>query len=102
MANESYYKFVDDNDMKYEYHKISNIRGTKSQILNVSHLVLQLSLPNPLKSGVKSRMKMYLEQRLTTSEWSTILLPFRVWLILEVLRYSHNYKQRNNSALLTA
>ena len=26
-------------------------------------LALQLSLPNPLKPGVKSRMKMYLEQR---------------------------------------
>ena len=28
---------------------------------NVSYLVLQLSLPNPLKPGVKSRMKMYRE-----------------------------------------
>ena len=45
------------------YCKISNIRCTKSQHLNVSHLVLQLSLLNPLKPGVKSRMKMYLEQR---------------------------------------
>ena len=35
------------------YHKISNIRRTKFQNLNVSHLVLQLSLPNPLKPGVK-------------------------------------------------
>ena len=33
--------------------KISNIRCTKVQNLNVSHLVLQLSLPNPLKPGVK-------------------------------------------------
>ena len=40
------------------YRKISNIRCTKSQNLNDSHLVLQLSLPCPLKSGVKSRMKM--------------------------------------------
>ena len=30
---------------------------------NVSRLVLQLSLPNPLKPGVTSRMKMLLEQR---------------------------------------
>ena len=29
----------------------------KSQNLNVFRLVLQLSLPNPVKSGVKSRMK---------------------------------------------
>ena len=34
-------------------HHISNKMHTKSQNLNVSHLVLQLSLPNPLKFGVK-------------------------------------------------
>ena len=31
--------------------------------MDISRLVLQLSLPYPLKPGVKSRMKMYLEQR---------------------------------------
>ena len=36
----------------------SSLKCTKSKNLNVSHLVLQLSLPNPLKPGVKSRMKM--------------------------------------------
>ena len=40
------------------YHQTSNISRIKSQNLNVSRLVLQLSLPNPLKPGVKSRMKM--------------------------------------------
>ena len=40
------------------YHKISNIRCTKSQNWNASRLVLQLSLSNPLKPGVKWRMKM--------------------------------------------
>ena len=40
------------------YRKISNIGRTKSPNLNVSRLVLQLSLPNPIKPGVKSRMKM--------------------------------------------
>ena len=40
------------------YPQTSNIRDTKSQKLNISRLVLQLSLPNPLKPGVKSRMKM--------------------------------------------
>ena len=45
--------------VKYEHYcKISNISHTKSQHLNYSHLVLQLSLSNPLKPGVKSRMKM--------------------------------------------
>ena len=40
------------------YRKISNTSRTKSQTLNVSRLVLQLSLPNPMKPGVKLRMKM--------------------------------------------
>ena len=40
------------------YRKVSNISRTKSQNLNDSHLVLKSSLPNPLKPGVKSRMKM--------------------------------------------
>ena len=44
------------------YHQISNISSTKSQNLNVSHLVLQLSLCNILKPGVEWRMKMLLGQ----------------------------------------
>ena len=52
-------------DVRIGLHQTSNtgIRHNKSQNLNVSRLVLQLSLPNPLKPGVKSRMKMQLEQR---------------------------------------
>ena len=46
----------------FYYRLISDIRFTKSQILNVFCLVLQLSLPNSLKPGVKLRMKMQLEQ----------------------------------------
>ena len=42
---------------QWAYRQTSNIRRTKSQNLNVSLLVSQLSLPNPLKPGVKSRMK---------------------------------------------
>ena len=38
---------------KNKYRKISNIRRTKSQNLNVSRLVLEWSLPNPMKPGVK-------------------------------------------------
>ena len=45
------------------YSQISNINHTKSQNLNFSHLVLQLSLRNLMKPGVKARMKIYLEQR---------------------------------------
>ena len=40
------------------YRKISNIRRAKSQNLNDYRLVLPLSLPNLLKPGVKSGMKM--------------------------------------------
>ena len=40
------------------YHKISNIRCAESQNLDDYCLALQLSLPNPSKSGVKWRMKM--------------------------------------------
>ena len=40
------------------YCQTSNISLIKSHNLNVRRLGLQLSLPNPLKLGVKSRMKM--------------------------------------------
>ena len=40
------------------YRQVSNIRRTKFQHLKDSCTVLRLSLPNPLKSDVKSRMKM--------------------------------------------
>ena len=37
---------------------LSNLKYKVHEILNVSRVILQLSLPNPLKPGVKSRMKM--------------------------------------------
>ena len=40
------------------YCQTSNISCTKSQNINASCLVLQLSLPNPLKPGIKLRIKM--------------------------------------------
>ena len=40
------------------YRQISNIRRTKSQHLKDYRTVLRLSLPNPSKPDVKSRMKM--------------------------------------------
>ena len=40
------------------YRKISNIRCTNFTNLNVFRLTLLLSLPNPMKPGVKLRMKM--------------------------------------------
>ena len=44
-------------DNKNTYRQISNITRTKYQNLNVSRFVLQLSLPKPLKPGVKSIIK---------------------------------------------
>ena len=41
-----------------EYRKSSNIRRTKNPNINVFRVVLQLFLPNPMRPGVKSRMKM--------------------------------------------
>ena len=41
-----------------QYRQVSNIRRTKSQHLKDSPTVLKLSLQNPLKPDVKSRMKM--------------------------------------------
>ena len=40
------------------YRQIYNITRTKSQNLNVSRIVLQLSLPNLLKPCIKLRMNM--------------------------------------------
>ena len=61
------------------YHKISDIRCTKYQNLNDSHLVLQLPLPSPLKPGVKPK-----GDAPTPSEWSPILFPTKVRLTLKV------------------
>ena len=45
-------------EVPLKYRQTSDIKCTKSQNINVSRPVLQLSFPNPLKPGVKSRMKM--------------------------------------------
>ena len=59
----SYYWINAEFWSNFDYCQTSNIGHTKSHNLNVSLLILQLSLPDPLKPGIKSRMKMYLEQR---------------------------------------
>ena len=46
------------NCLEERYRQVSNIKRTKSQHLIDSRTVLRLSLPYPLKSDVKSRMKM--------------------------------------------
>ena len=45
-------------ELRKTYRKISNIRLTKSPNLNVPRLVLQFSLPNPMKLCARSSMKM--------------------------------------------
>ena len=69
--------------------QIFNIRSAKFQNLNVSRLVFWLSLPNPLNPGIKSRMKMWLEQprQAMLQRHLSILLPSEVRPVLEVLRY---------------
>ena len=46
-----------------DYRHTSDMSRTKLQNLNVSRFVLRFSLPDLLKPGVKSRMKMTLKQR---------------------------------------
>ena len=57
-----------DWSITYYYRKISNIRSNKSQHLNDSRLVLQMSLPNPFKPSVKWIMKM-LQLHLSYQQW---------------------------------
>ena len=71
------------------YRQVYNIRRTKSQHLKDSRTVLRLSLPNPLKPDVENEDVVGAAptgDAPTTSEWSTILLPTRVRLILATLR----------------
>ena len=71
--------------------QVSNISRTKPQHLKDSRTVLRLSLLNPLKPDVEVENEDVVGAAPTgdapaTSEWSTILLPTKVRLILEVLR----------------
>ena len=73
-----------------EYRQISNIRRPQSQNINVSRPVLQFALSNPLKPCVKLNEDLGgapTGDAPTTCEWSTILLPTKVRLILETWRY---------------
>ena len=68
---------VHASDHTCPYRKTSSISRTKSESLNVSCILLQLSSPIPLKPGVKLRMKDVVGaaprgDAPTTSELSTI------------------------------
>ena len=73
------------------WRQTSNIRRTKSKNWNVSRHDLQLPLPNPLKPGWVENEDVVgaapTGDAPTTSEWSTLLLPSKVWFILDVWRY---------------
>ena len=95
--------FGDFPEIKH-YRKTSSINLTKSQNLNVSCIILQLSSLNPLKPCEVETEDVVgaapTGDAPTTSELSTILLPTKVRLILEVLRYidfmSENYAMSHN------
>ena len=79
-------------DDNWTYRQLSNIRRTKSQHIKYSRTVLRLSVPNPLKPDVKSKNEDVVGaaptgDAPTTSDWSTIVLPTKVRLILDVFRY---------------
>ena len=73
------------------YHQTSNKRHTKSQKLHVSCLSFQLSLHNPLKPGVKSRMKI-LQLHLGDQQFYCLLI---MCLTLEVWWQFHKYLHTN-------
>ena len=50
--------FKESYAISHTHRQVANIRRTKSQHLKYSRTVLRLSLQNPLKPDVKSRMKM--------------------------------------------
>ena len=74
--------------VQLKYRTVSKVSRTKSQDLNDSRLVLQLSLPN-LKLGVGNEDVVGAAptgDAPITSEWSRIQMPIKARLILEVWR----------------
>ena len=59
MRKNGFYEKNHENQKAFLYYrKITNRSRNKSPNLNASRLALQLSLPEPLNSTVKSRMEM--------------------------------------------
>ena len=84
------WRYLCDILVKLSYRQTSSTSRTKSKYLNVFRLVLQLSLPKPMKPGFKSRMKLLsgqcVQAMLQLHEWSTSLLSVKMRLILDVER----------------
>ena len=81
--------FTSISALKAANRKISNIKRTKIQNLNVSFLVLPFSLPNPLSQVDNEDLvgAAPTGDAPTTSELSAMILPNKVRLILEVWLY---------------
>ena len=69
-----------------EYHKkyckVFNIRHTKSQNLNDSYLVLQLSWPNPLKPVLSGEWRC-----IWSSAWCRLTILQNIWVINNFIAY---------------
>ena len=88
--------YTDDASASLWRRKTPSISRTESPNLNVSCLVLQLSMLNPLKPGVENEDVVGAAptgDAPTISELSTILLSTEVRLILEVLRYDGDFDE---------
>ena len=70
----------------FDYRQTSSIRRAKYRNSNVARLLLQFSLPNPLKPGVNVVGGAPTGDAPTTSEISTILWSINVRFIFEVWR----------------
>ena len=96
-----YFVVVNPNKLLWRHdwcsHTICICRKTNSQILNVSRLVFQLSLLNPLKPGVENEDVLGAEPTVdapTTSEWSTFFSSAKVRLVTDT-----SFWQRNGSSV---
>ena len=92
-TNEAFERQLELLDVQFQAMEI--VRTAKPSNLNVSRLIMLLSLPSPLKPDAKWTNEDVVEatptgDAPTTSEWSAILLPTKVPLIIEVWRYYNN------------
>ena len=78
------------------YHQTSNISFTEFPQLNVSGLIMQLPLPNPLKTIVENEDvvgAVPTGDAQATSEKPTVLLPTKESYIRGLMVYSTKYSQ---------
>ena len=73
---------------KHMHHQTSNISCTKSQNLTVSHLAIVFAQSIYARCSVENVGAAPTGAVPTTSEWSTVVLPIKVPLILDVWQYT--------------